>query len=33
MRDARSDDLPALLLTLATENAELRQHLADAWIY
>lgn len=30
MSDARSDDLPALLLALATENAELRQQLATA---
>ncbi len=28
MRHARSDDLPALLLALATENAELRVELA-----
>nr|WP_172685234.1 hypothetical protein [Methylobacterium oryzae]AGO88431.1 protein of unassigned function [Methylobacterium oryzae CBMB20] len=30
MRHARSDDLPALLLALATENAELRVELGEA---
>lgn len=30
MRHARSDDLPALLLALAAENAELRLQLGDA---
>ncbi len=30
MRHPKSVDLPALLLALTTENAELRQQLADA---
>ncbi|MGN8093430.1 hypothetical protein [Methylobacterium sp. 22177] len=30
MHHARSDDLPALLLALATENAELRLQLGEA---
>ncbi|SFT27020.1 hypothetical protein [Methylobacterium sp. yr668] len=30
MRHPRSVDLPALLLALTTENAELRQQLGDA---